>query len=429
MQTKFLIIGAGLTGLSAAYHLNDNYLLFEASDSPGGTASTFNYKGFKLDNGVHVLYFRKKEILNWLRTELRVELIEQDRKCSVWINDSFIDFPIQYNLNSLPLIKRFHSAKSILNSIISQRISATDSLEDFSHKTFGSYLTDAFVRPYNEKLFGVKLDKLNIDWFGDYIPTYSKVKMLLSAAGYSNNRHGRNSKFVYPLNGGISQIANKISAALKIAPTFNTELVNVSLKKKRAVFNDGSEVKFDYLINTIPLKSLLNKFDNIPAEISECAAKLKQNSTTILHILCKGALEENDNHWIYIPDYSIPFYRITLPGNINPANCPYRHFAITLEMGGTPIVDDALLNSCISALGKMNILNKYVSEIDYKWSVLDCGYVIYDEQRKIALNKISTFLLSNSIWSIGRYGNWEYSNMEDALLHGKNTSEKLMQLN
>jgi hypothetical protein len=100
-----------------------------------------------------------------------------------------------------------------------------------------------------------------------------------------------------------------------------------------------------------------------------------------------------------------------------------------LEIGGNPIVDDIYLNSCITALEKMNILNKDISVIDYKWRAIDCGYVIYDGQRKVALNKISKFLLSNSIWSIGRYGNWEYSNMEDAVLHGKNTSEKLMQLN
>lgn len=404
-------------------------MLFEAKDSPCGTASTFNYKGFKLDNSVHILYFRKKEILNWLRNELMIELIEQDRICSVWVNDHFLDFPIQYNLNGLPILKRFHSLKSIINSIFSKKVSATDSFEDYSLKTFGSYLTDVFVRPYNEKLFGVRLNELNIDWFGDYIPTYSKVKMLLSVVGYSNKNHGRNSKYFYPLNGGISEIGNTICSTLKIAPTFNNSLVNVFLKEKKATFNDGTEVKYNYLINTIPVKSFLSKIVDNPPEISLYAENLKKNSTTILHILCKETLEENDNHWIYIPDYSIPFYRITLPGNINPANCPERHFAVTLEIGGTPIVDDALLNSCKTALEKMNILNKNNSVIDYKWKVLDCGYVIYDEQRKIALNKISSFLRSNNIWSIGRYGNWEYSNMEDALLHGKNTSEKLMQLN
>jgi len=45
-KTKYLIIGAGLTGLSAAYHLSDNYLLVESSDFPGGTASTVKLEGF-----------------------------------------------------------------------------------------------------------------------------------------------------------------------------------------------------------------------------------------------------------------------------------------------------------------------------------------------------------------------------------------------
>ena len=40
MKTKVLIIGAGLTGLSAAYHLEQagfyDYLLLEAATTPGG---------------------------------------------------------------------------------------------------------------------------------------------------------------------------------------------------------------------------------------------------------------------------------------------------------------------------------------------------------------------------------------------------------
>ena len=52
--------------------------------------------------------------------------------------------------------------------------------------------------------------------------------------------------------------------------------------------------------------------------------------------------------------------------------------------------------------------------------------MIYDQYREAALIRIFSFLKSNKIFSIGRYGAWEYSNMEDAILHGKNVASYLL---
>jgi len=80
-------------------------------------------------------------------------------------------------------------------------------------------------------------------------------------------------------------------------------------------------------------------------------------------------------------------------------------------------------------LKAMGILNQNNIDIEFCWRLINCSYVIYDENRKMALNKIFPFLQRNKIWSIGRYGAWEYSNMEDALLHGKRIAEHLIRSN
>lgn len=426
MHTKYLIVGAGLSGLSAAYHLKRDYVLCESSDLPGGVASTFNCDGFKLDNAVHVLYFRKNETLHWIKNILKVELLECERRSSVWINNSFVDFPIQYNLNSLPLVNKINSIGSIFRTFFQKKKSRFENFEEYSINTFGKYLTNLFLKPYNEKLFGINMSDLNIDWFGDYVPTYSKTKMVLSVAGISENNYGRNSRFYYPISGGISAIANGLYKKLEIPINFNASLDRLSLKNKTAIFSNGSEVTYDYLINTIPLKIFLEKIDYLSSEILSVTGLLKKNPITILHILCRGNLEWCKNHWIYVPDQSIPFYRITLPGNINPANCPQNHFGITLEFGGIVLENDAVLNASIATLKQMHLINNGVLILDHFWKVLECGYVIYDNQRSVALKKIFPYLRDHDISSIGRYGNWEYSNMEDAIIHGKNVAEQLI---
>jgi len=424
-----LIIGAGLTGLSTAFHLNDDYILIEASKSPGGTANTLHFNGFKLDNAVHIFYFKDHTILNWIIDTLHVELLETIRKSSVWINNAYVKYPMQYHLSELPWPHRINSVKSILNSASNKKeINSSDNFETYSLFAFGDQLTDIFVRPYNEKLFGVPMALLNTDWLGDYIPKYSRMKMLLSGLGFVNNNYGRNSKFYYPLEGGVSTVAQKLSSQLRKSPLYNCSLKKVFYDKKNALLSDGAEVKYEYLINTIPLDSFLNTFDSLPSDILASLKLLKRNSTTLLHILGKGKIKKEE-HWIYVPDSTIPFYRITIPGNINPANCPEEHFALTLEFGGDVFENKLVLDASIVALKSMGIINQNNTDIEFCWRLIDCGYVIYDENRKMALKKIFPFLQRNQIWSIGRYGAWEYSNMEDAILHGRKVAELLIKQN
>jgi len=426
LRTKYLIIGAGLSGLSAAYHLKEDYVLTESTNSLGGTAGTLHYKNFKLDNAVHILYFKHKRILNWVKNELQIELLEEERESSIWIDDTYVKFPIQYNLRDLPTLSKFLSFVSICKTLnLNKKSPHYNKFEDYSLNVFGKYLTDIFVRPYNEKLSGTELDKMNIGWMGDYVPAYSKFKMMLSITKLVNSNYGRNIKFYYPSEGGISTIAQRICTKLTVPPIHSYSLTKIFLNKKIAVFNNGIEIKYNYLINTIPLDSFLQKIDNLPSDISYCAGLLKKNSTTILHLLVNGNVSHKNYHWVYVPNEVIPFYRITFPETINPANCPAGYSAITLEFGGNVYKHDEIVSSSLNALEKMGILKENKSNIEFCWRLINCGYVIYDDKREGILRTIFPFLKNNQVWSIGRYGSWEYSNMENAILQGKMIADKL----
>ena len=54
------------------------------------------------------------------------------------------------------------------------------------------------------------------------------------------------------------------------------------------------------------------------------------------------------------------------------------------------------------------------------------AYVIYTPERKYQVEAIMKFLWDNSIQSIGRYGGWKYSFMEEAILDGKKAAEKIL---
>jgi protoporphyrinogen oxidase len=50
---------------------------------------------------------------------------------------------------------------------------------------------------------------------------------------------------------------------------------------------------------------------------------------------------------------------------------------------------------------------------------IDYAYVVFDHAYYASLGAVRPFLEEQGIWSAGRYGAWNYSSMEDALLFGR----------
>ena len=58
------------------------------------------------------------------------------------------------------------------------------------------------------------------------------------------------------------------------------------------------------------------------------------------------------------------------------------------------------------------------------WLKTPCAYVIYDAARNKALPVILSTLEDHGIHSIGRYGAWKYSFMEESVKEGLETAKK-----
>jgi len=56
------ILGAGLTGMSAAHHLGGDYEIHERLGHPGGHAITREREGFRFDRTGHLLHLRDPNI-------------------------------------------------------------------------------------------------------------------------------------------------------------------------------------------------------------------------------------------------------------------------------------------------------------------------------------------------------------------------------
>ncbi|MBU1853282.1 MAG: FAD-dependent oxidoreductase [Candidatus Omnitrophica bacterium] len=101
-KDKIVILGAGLAGLSTAYHLKRGYALFEKDAEPGGMARSINQDGYIFDYDGHLLYFKDEYTFSLVRQLLGENLAPHKRNSWIYSKGSFTRYPFQANFYGLP---------------------------------------------------------------------------------------------------------------------------------------------------------------------------------------------------------------------------------------------------------------------------------------------------------------------------------------
>ena len=204
---------------------------------------------------------------------------------------------------------------------------------------------------------------------------------------------------------------------------YEENIIAIDLDKK-VVHTEKSKFSFSNLISTIPLDKLIDLIIDAPQSIMNSRKLLRCNSvSTVLLGIDRPSI--SNLQWMYIPNKNILPYRISFPMNYSMNMVPSNTSSICAEFsyfGERTIDDKKLLQNVKTDLISLNII-KNSDRIIYE-NVVDLknGYVIFDKNRNEALSTIKEFLLENSVYTAGRFSNWEYSSMEDAIIQGMEVS-------
>ena len=131
---------------------------------------------------------------------------------------------------------------------------------------------------------------------------------------------------------------------------------------------------------------------------------------------------------VYVPEPEFCFYRFGFYSEFAPYSCPSNETNIYTETSYSKNSKPdfkKIEKDTISGLCKAGVINDESDVVMTKALNLNPAYVIFDHKRNASVETIQAFLKENNIASIGRYGAWEYSSMEDAILIGKKTAEEL----
>lgn len=430
---RILVIGAGPTGVGAARRLHElgykNWTLYEASDYVGGhAASHVDAKGFVWDEGGHVIFSHYPYFDRLIEDALGSEVNECVRESWIVHGENWVPYPFQNNLRYMP---KEIQLKCLLGAarVNGSNNTAAANFRDWILATFGEGIAEAFMFPYNRKVWTTPLERMSKSWIGERVSVVD-FKRLLENVLYSRDdvSWGPNSKFKFPLHGGTGEIYRRAASCFSGNVRCGKKLVEVDTARRTVSFADGSGDSYDILISTAPLDLLIQMMKPADSQLREAAELLEHNNLFILGVGLEKRIETG-KCWIYFADAEMPCYRATYFSKYSPFNVPNgdtsRYSSLMCEASipnGQHIDADAVWKQTLAGLIRAGVLEEGDKEriVSRYQRFVSYSYPIPTLERDQALHVIQPALLAQGIYSRGRFGAWRYEigNMDHSVMMG-----------
>ena len=415
LKTKYLIVGAGCSGLAFANNCNkDDYLILEKDSKAGGYCKTIYQGPYVWDYAGHFFHFATDYWKEYFESRIdREALVTVEKNTKIYYKSELIDYPFQKNIHQLP---KQEFIECLYDLFFKEEKDSYSSFKQMLYGKFGRSISEKFLIPYNEKLYACDLDELDCDAMGRFFP-YANIDDIISNMIVKENS-SYNGSFLYPKKGAETFINALLRDLDNNRILYNEELLEID-KASRTVKTSNYIIEYEHLINTIPFKELLKI-----TESDDYESVLGCNKVLVFNLgFDKKSSAYNGIHWVYIPDKSINFYRIGFYDNILNQD----RLSMYIEIGysaNEAINIEAQLDATLENLRKIGVITDH--KLLEEWHcIMDPAYVYLSDDARSLVNTKTKELEEQGIYTIGRYGAWKYCSIEDCLIDASNLFERV----
>lgn len=403
-----VILGAGIAGISAAYHLKqkgESSVIFEKDNDWGGLCGFFEIDGFRFDRFVHFT-FAKDEKIAELFAKSSPLYAHPPVSYNYW-RGCWLKHPAQNNLAPLPIEEKVKIIDSFVNRPRKDVAEISDYAEWLSVQ-YGDYFAENFPFAYTRKYWGVEAKQLETKWVGNRLHV-SPLPEVLRGAFAEQQENFYYTKFMnYPKKGGFRSIMNECRKGLDIR--LNKKAVRIDTAAKQVEFADGTVENYDNLISSLPLPEIIKMISDVPENVQNAAKQLRWT--------CGYQVSLGFNRpdvakylWFYIYDEDVPPARVYSPNLKSPDNAPDGCSSLQAEIffaNGAKVVDkNIILQKTVEKLKEIcqfNDSDVVVKDIRFEpYANIIFTPEIY-ESRKV----VREWLQAQGIKTIGRFGEWDY---------------------
>lgn len=397
-----IILGAGVTGLTVG--IKTGAPIFEANPHPGGICHSYLKNGYRFEfGGGHWIFGDDKQILNFI--DSLSPLKKYQRKSAVYFPnmDLFVPYPLQNNLSYLPKTIA-QKALSEMEKIkkVRKKIPVETSLANWLEVNFGPTLCELFFSPFHQ-LYTAGL--------------YTKIVPQDQFKTPTNKKNsGYNKTFVYPKKGLADFIKNM---AKKCQVNYKRIVARINIKKKEISFEEGTKLKYNQIISTLPLNKMAKM-----AKISSEEIPAPYTSLMIINIGAKKGKKCPPYHWLYFPKTKSGFYRVGFYSNVDRSFLPSHSIENKISL----YVDKAYPGGKKPTNREVKKLVKDITNELQKWQFIDQLEIVDPNWIEVAYTwslpnskwreKTLKILRENDIYQIGRFGQWQFQGILESIKEG-----------
>ncbi|MCX6555945.1 MAG: NAD(P)-binding protein [Candidatus Aminicenantes bacterium] len=402
-----IIIGAGISGLSAGHILKNECLILEQNARPGGLSGKYRVNGLAFDHGGHYFHFQNKTAVKEYVEKFHAFKAYQ-RNSKVFLLQRFIPFSLQYHLAYLPACWR----AIILQEILRAGATQAANLREFLLANFGRHLLDLFFEPFLGKFYGRPLDELLANMDKGSIPIPSKDEVRRGAVEKKCFAEGFNPIFFYPRH-AAQEFIESYSQPVRQRIRLNERITRVDRQRKK-VYTDKGSYAYDNLINTMPLKEFLSILE---PKAPFAWQRLDHLSTLVVNAVL--ARRRRHFHWLYLPEAATPFYRVGYYPEGGNTTAVYLEKTVRAS---DRLDRQQVLRDMALALAQTGMIACPDEILFHDLKKIPVSYVVFDREWPRLVPPALEFLRRQRIFSIGRYGSWNYSSMADDIQNARDTA-------
>lgn len=444
-QYNVCIIGAGLAGLTAAYYLLKqgvrNIVIIESSSRAGGLLRSEKVDGYLFDiGGSHIIFSKNSKVLSEVIDILNDDLIAHRRNSKIYYGGTFIKYPFENGLGQLSPDERYQCLKDMIDTYIRRIKGELREPENFLEwilYVFGKSIAEKYLIPYNEKLWKVDLREITLEWVGGRVPNPPIDDVIKAAVGIEVEGYLHQLFFYYPVRGIESLAKSLISKIVSLgaevrysSPVLKIRSYEGNSRVHKIVELPEDELLCSCIIYTAPLSNAGVFDDIISSEVAKAASKLRSVPVSVVGLGLRKPIPPV--HWVYFPDRNIVFHRAAVLSNYSPFTAPSGRSALIAEISFRDIEsmrsasDYTLVRKVIEGLEEVSLIRD-AADVDvanvWKWNY---AYVLYDKQRQEVLPKIKAELTKVGVFPHGRFGSWEYLNMDAIFMKSREIAKNVI---
>lgn len=397
---KYIIIGAGISGLSIAQLLSkeNEVVVLEKNSQPGGMIRCDRVEGCLFHRtGGHVFNTKRQDVMDWFWS-----FFDKDEQFSKALRNSSVVMPdgkiIPYPIENHAYMLDKEIGEKFVADLVEMAASNRKeprNFEEFLKGRFGNTLYELYFKPYNCKVWRRDLTKVPLSWLEGKLPMPTVAEIIFANLYHVEERQFVHSTFYYPKYGGSQFLADTFAKGLDIRYDTTVEAIQKTVKGWKVNGEDTDRVVFCGNIKFLP--KMLGDTVDIKT-YTEAIDNLEYHGTTA--VFCE--IDKSPYSWIYQPSMEHLSHRIICTGNFAESNNAEGKMTGTIEF-----TDEICTEEILEQLIKMPFSPKYLTHNYEKYT-----YPIQDKNTRSLISALKMELEPHGMYLCGRFAEWEYANMD-----------------